>query len=298
MKNSSRPSLFVSGLLAVGMTVLPVWSQQEQEDAAPPVDDGPVAVDLSHANRLVLAGAYTEADAALASLAEEHPDDPRVLLMRGEVLLALGKPAEALPLLQRTVELDGDRPRAHFQLATALQSEGNREGALEAYAKEITITGDPRVHVLARLNRSLLLEQGKEWAGAASELEAVVAIEPGRLQAYGDLATLYLHAGKLEEAARSLERGLDHGYRSARHYYVLGARFYEKKAYESAVETLRQALAIDPGFADAERTLAGALDQMGQAPAALEHLKRYLELKPDAPDAADVAERIRSIEGR
>ena len=72
----------------------------------------------------------------------------------------------------------------------------------------------------------------------------------------------------------------------------------EQKAYDTAVEMLEQALAIDPVLAEAERTLAGALDQLGREEDALGHLRRYLELKPQAPDAQRVSERIRSIEAR
>ena len=68
-------------------------------------------------------------------------------------------------------------------------------------------------------------------------------------------------------------------------------------AYEAAIKALSQAVEIDPGLAEAERSLAGALDQLGDAEAALQHLRRYRELKPDAPDADKVNERIRALEG-
>ena len=265
-------------------------------ETPPTVQDEPAGVDLSQANELVRSGAYAEAERALAALQTEHPDEPRLLLMRGEVLLALGKQEQALPLLRRTVELDPERPRAHFQLATALQGSGDREGALEAYAEEINLNDDVQVQAMARLNRSLLLEQQQDWSGSAAELHAALELAPGRLEAYGDVASLYLRAGELDAAADSLEQGLARGFRSAKHQYILGARYYEKQAYEEAIKFLLQALEIDPGLAEAERSLAGALDQVGREAEALEHLRRYLELEPEAPDARRVRDRIREIE--
>jgi len=254
--------------------------------------------DLSQVNELVRAGSYPEAETALSELRASYPDDGRLLLLHGEVLLALGRPEQALPTLRRAAELDPERTRVHFQLATALQATGEVEAALEEYAREIAINEDVQVHVFARLNRSLLLGQLEQWAAAAGELEAVVALDPGRLQAYGDMASLYIRAGKLEEAERSLERGLDAGYRSARHLYALGARFYKDESYDSAVEILEQALEVDANLPEAHQTLANALDQLGREEEALPHLRRYLELRPDAPDAQTVSDWVRTIESR
>ena len=43
--------------------------------------------------------------------------------------------------------------------------------------------------------------------------------------------------------------------------------------------------------------LAAALEKLGQTEEMVAHLKRYLELAPDAPDAADVARLIEAAEG-
>ena len=262
-----------------------------------PEEEPPAGPDLGAANELVRAGNFSEAETLLAAIQGEFPDDPQLTLMRGEVLLALGRFDDALPVLRRSAEIDGDRPRVNFQLATALQVTGDRQGALDAFARELEFNQDTSVQVMVRLNRSVLLEQARDWAASAEELEQVLALEPGRTEVYGDVAALYLQAGELELAARSLDRGAGVGFRSAGHFYSLGARYYDKKSYEQAVQAFRQALEIDPAMASAERSLAGALDQLGDAEAALQHLRRYRELKPDAPDADKVNERIRALEG-
>jgi tetratricopeptide (TPR) repeat protein len=254
--------------------------------------------DLTEAIERIRDGDFAAAEEGLAPLQEQFPDDPRLLFMRGEVLLALSRPADALPLLERVAELDGARPRVHFQLATARQLNGDRSGALTAFAKEIETNDDVQVRVMARLNRALLLEQGQDWSGAAAELEAVLELDPERLEVYGDMASFQLRAGELDKAASSLERGFANGFRSARHHHILGARYYENKAFDAAIRAFRQAIEIDPQLAEAERSLASALDQVGQEQEALTHLRRYIELEPDAPDAQRVSERIQAIENR
>lgn len=267
------------------------------EPEVPEVELPPPGPDLTEAKALIRAGDLEAAEVALAGQQEAWPDHPRLLLLHGEVLLALTRPQDALPLLARSADLDATRPRVHFQLATALQATGDTDGALAAYLMEAEINEQTQVRIMARLNRMMLLEKSGDWSGAAGELEEVIVLDPAQIQAYGDLATLYLQAGKLDEAGATLQRGLEQGLRSARHYHTLGARYYDKKAYDAAIEAFRQAIEIDPTLADAERSLAGALDRADRPEEALAHFQRYLELKPDAQDADRVTQRMAAIRG-
>ena len=274
--------------------------QTEPEEEAEPLP----RANLSEANGHVRDGDYPRAEQVLASLAEQFPQDPALLLMHGEVLLALRQPARALPLLQKSAELDGQRPRVHFQLAAAMLGTGDRAGALEAFAYEIEINEDEQVRAMVHVNRKVLLEQDGNLVGAARELEALLELDPEKVAAFGnpgtfcgEMASLYIEAGELPEAARSLERGLELGFRSADHWQSLGARHAQSEAWESAIGSFQKALEIDPALPNVERSLAAAFDQTGQTQEAVVHLRRYLELKPDASDAERVNQRIREIDG-
>lgn len=264
-------------------------------ELAPAPEERPSA-DLSEAVEQIRAGAYDEAEALLAGLQSEFPDDSALLLMRGEVLLALGRPQDALEVLEHGAEVDPRRPRMNFQLGTALASSGQREAALEAFGREIESNQDQEVQVLSRLNRSLLLQKERRWRPAAEELEAALKIQPERKNIYGDLASLYIQAGDAAAAVDALERGAAAGFRSAEHYYSLGARLYKSEMFEQAVVMLGEALRVNPDLAEAERSLAAALERLGREDEANEHLRRYLELRPNAPDASVVSEKLRAAE--
>ena len=290
--------LFASAMppLAQEADALPAETPETQ--AAEPAELEPVErADLTEVNEMVRGGAYAEAEVSLAALQEEFQDDARILMMRGEVLLALGRADDALPVLRRCVEVDPERPRLSFQLATALQSIGDRPGAIDAFGREIELNDDPLVKVMAHLNRYVLREQEKDWSGAVAELEAVLALEPTRVEVHGEIASLYLKAGQLDDAAAQLKAGADAGFRSAKHMYSLGARYLKEKGYAAAAEAFGTALEIDPAFADAERNLAVALDQLGRGDEAVLHFRRYLELRPDAPDSQQISEWIREAGG-
>ncbi len=300
-----RKSLIVLALCAC---VLPITAQTETvgqpvADATAETTEPPARADLSEANEFVRSQDWAAADGALVALQEEFPDDPALLLMRGEVLLAMRKPADAAPLLERCAEIDPERKRTHFQLGSALAASGNRSGALAAFAKEIELqTGaeesEAQILVLSRLNRSMLLVQQNRWDEAAAEMEAVLTLEPERVAAYGDLASVYLEAGSLDKAAEALQRGFDKGFKSSNHYYNLGARYYRKATYPSAVEALTRALELDPQLASAERSLAAALDKLGRDDESVQHLRRYLELRPEAPDKQEVQKLLEAGKGR
>jgi tetratricopeptide (TPR) repeat protein len=254
--------------------------------------------DLAEANALVAASNYAEAESLLAGLQHDFPDDPALLLLRGELLLALGRAAEAREVLQHGAEVDPERPRINFQLGTALASTGQRKPALEAFGRELEVNQDPAVRSLAHLNRSLLFEQERNWAAAVSELEAVLEIQPSRTEIYGDLVSLYIQAGQIAEAIEVMERGASAGFASSRHYYSLGARLYRDERYADAIAMLTKAVEMEPGLSQAERSLAAALEKVGREEEALEHLRRYLELNPDAPDAAGISRKLKAAENR
>lgn len=249
--------------------------------------------DLSGVLELVQEGDYSGADGVLEQLLATHPDDPDALLMRGEVLLALKKPAEAKQILERCLAVDPSRGRARFQLGSALATLGERDAAVAAFGQAIEATDDKTIRLMSHLNRSTLFEQSKRWADSAAELEAALILEPTQVQVYGDLAAVQLQAGDAAAAMAVLERGEAAGFRSASHYYSVGARWIRDAKFEPAVVALNRALAVDPTLARAERSLGFALDKLERREEAARHWARYLELMPAAPDSADVRARLK-----
>lgn len=280
---------------ALALLLTLAWPFNPQRASAADTPQIPKQAELSgldQARSMVRAGDHPGADAALAAYLTEHPDDPVALLLRGEVLLLLARPAEARPLLEHCVEIEPARPRVHFQLAAALSALGEQERAIEHYGKEIELTQDPAIKGMARLNRSMIYQKEARWLDAAAELEALIQLDAQRREAYGDLAGLYLHADELDNAARTLDRGLEAGFSSAGHFCALGARYYRQGALDKAIAAYTKALTIEPGRAEAELGNGVALEQLGRKDEAAQHFRRYLELRPDAPEAKELRKRL------
>lgn len=251
------------------------------------------AAQIAEANDRVRNGDYGGAAEILAALIDDQTDDTALLTQYGEVLLASGDAKGAVPILERAVRADPERLRLHFQIATAHTTLGEVDEALAAFAREIELNEDVEVRYLAHLNRSILFERQKKWSDAAEALEQALELKP-EPDAYAQLTALYLRAGELEKATEALERGAEAGFRSARLYFNVGARLYNDHQYEEAEQAFRTALEIDAEMAEAERSLGATLSQLGRTDEARKHLGRYLELRPDAPDADEVREHLAS----
>jgi tetratricopeptide (TPR) repeat protein len=264
---------------------------------APPVEpavEQPEKADLSQANEKVAAGDFSAAQAILAPMLETFPDDPALLLMLGEIRLALGQPDQALPALQHAAEIEPERLRLQFQLGSALAALGRNEPALAAFRQEMENNDNPEIRVLCLLNRSFLLQNLKRFEEAAAELVQVAELDPTKAQVYGDAASLYIQAGNPVEAQKVLAAGEPIGFRSAQHAYSLGAAFYKGRDYEAAAAAYRNCLEIKPSFYKAERGLGLALEKSGKEDEAVAHFRKYLELKPDARDREKILEAIGS----
>ena len=84
---------------------------------------------LGLAECLVEAGQAAEALAVLGRAAAVEPGNPVVLANQGVLLSDGGKPAAAIPLLERALTLDGDLYQARFHLAIAYARTGDRTNA-------------------------------------------------------------------------------------------------------------------------------------------------------------------------
>lgn len=270
----------------------PVIPPTEAEAAAEAEAQQPEGPDLSDVNKRILAAEYDKADELLVEIQEEFPESLDVAMTRGEVLLALGKAEEALPQLEKVAAAEPDRSRLQFQIASARLAAGDTDGALEAFAAEVANGKDAQATVLAHLNRAMLLQRSRKWDEAAADLEGVLALEPTRQEVYGDLASLYLRSGRLDDAQRVLDTGFEAGFQSAAHFYSLGARIFKAEEYERAVAVFQRALELDPKHARSERSLGAALDKLGRKDEAKVHFKRYLELNPTAADAAKIRDMV------
>lgn len=80
-------------------------------------------------------------------------------------------------------------------------------------------------------------------------------------------------------------------------HYNLGVSYTKEKNYEMAIDEYEKALSLNPDDTDTHYNLAIIYDDLRRNPKrAIEHYKKYLELKSDAADIDEVKEWIARLE--
>jgi tetratricopeptide (TPR) repeat protein len=162
---------------------------------------------------LFQAGARTEALRAAASALEFQSDYPPALLLGGRMLLAQGKPEEAVQPLKRAVERN-PLPEYQWALAEALRAAGrdNEASAVERALRQHGASADPRTYALYLATRG----EDVELAARLSEKELD---SRGDVFTHDALAWSLAAAGRVGEASGQMEMALAEGTQDARLFF-------------------------------------------------------------------------------
>jgi protein O-GlcNAc transferase len=229
--------------------------QSERLDAAEQGYRAVLALDPRHADALHLLGVVAhqrgDHEAALRLIADAIVQNGRVAAFHnnhGNVLVQLGRHADAAVAYGRAVQLQPAHADAQAGLAGALAHRGELAAALAAIERAIALRPrDAAKHV----NRgNILAALGASEAAIAAYRQAV-ALDPRLPAAHNNLG---LALSKREEMADA-------------------ARCYQ------------HAIALAPGYADAYLNLGNALQEMGDDAQAAETYRAMLPRWPDRADA-------------
>jgi len=136
---------------------------------------------------------------------EERPADPELMANVGQILVAMSKPAEAVPFLEKAVEAEPFSIVARFDLAVAYSRTGQPKEAVDQYE---TLVRSGTADARAYHNLGLSLRQLGRNADAAAAFERATALAPGQAPGWLGLALSLEADGRGGDAAAALERYL------------------------------------------------------------------------------------------
>lgn len=178
---------------------------------------------------------------------------------------------EAAAYLRAALALKPDYPEAHYNLGTALERLGRHEEAAAAYSRVLELDpGQPRalrrLAVLRHDQASALLEEGLAHEAAGRLVQAERA---------------YQAAARLDASREMIPRSL-------------GRILHRQGRHDEAIAAYTRALVIDSRSFEAHNDLGVLLAQRGDIPAAAEHFKAAVAIRPD--DEAARANLARALE--
>jgi len=176
------------------------------------------------------------------------------------ILLAQGKPGEALECAQRYVEIVPELDSAHFDLGTVLARLGRLQDAVVQYEQAARINPN---YVEAHVNLgSAYLQEGRTQ-DAIGQYEQVLRIDPDDAEAYSNLGAILQRMGRLEDRRRGVSTSL----------------------------------AKQPDYVEAHFNLGLALEKLGRTPEAIEQYGQALKLQPDFAAARNAMVRLHMTQG-
>ena len=202
------------------------------------------------------------------------------------------------------IDADGnDTPPILIENATAANRAVNLPEFVNVTAGSLQTIGGPALDYYRLYDRALYLQKEKRYNESAAVWKALLEIAPEDADAHRRLGMTLLLAGRRSEALPHLEKAEEDTLRKTplalaihlmetgrdaepvaisgnptaqEHYYLalVGLRRAEK---EAAIAHLRQALALNPDYAEAHQKLA---ETVGQPSEALDHWRETIRLRP------------------
>lgn len=171
----------------------------------------------------------------------------------------LGDHARAVRALEEYLAIGASHPSIPLMRLAALLEDGGDDDTLVAVLAKIadqTSGVVERASILSRI--AAVRERQGRLDEAISAFEDAIAIAPSTHPVYADAGRAYLRAGRYDELSSVLLAGSRHGEDSERaHWLVRAAHVMDRRLGRTndAIESLKQAAALDPSSLEARATL-------------------------------------------
>jgi len=150
-------------------------------------------------------GNLVEAEAHCAEATRLRPDFAEAKLEHGNVLMELGRPAEAADCFHHVMQIRPDNAQALINLGNALHALGRPDDAIAAWRR--AQAADPR-HPLPAMNLGIaLIHQGRHGE-AIAEFRRASELAPDSVEALTNLAKAHATADDTVEAMQTIWRAL------------------------------------------------------------------------------------------
>jgi tetratricopeptide (TPR) repeat protein len=294
-----------------------VLKQLDELAAHPPV---PAGVNRLRGQALYSQGHFAEADAAFSSALQQDPHDEEATQMRGLTLFRLGRPADAIPLLEAAHNWTPQtKIDPSYVLALCYLDTRRYDDARKAFATQYGFPPDsaPAYLLAARmLLRREYLPIAQDFAHKALELdpqlplahallgeialagehldEAIAEFEKERARnplegsIYDRLGDAYIRSGNYSKAQQALQRALLLEPNATGPYILLGKVFLKNQDPANATMYLERAEKMDPGNYMTHNYLGQAYRALGRTDDATQELQTAQKLQSAAEPKLEV----------
>jgi predicted Zn-dependent protease len=244
----------------------------KQLDALAVQQPAPAGVNRLRGLALYSQNQFAEADTAFASAVKQDPHDQESVQLRGLTLFRLGRPADAIPLLESAHELTAQtRVDPNYVLALCYIDTGQYDKARGAFAVQYGFPADsaPAYLLAARmLLRREYLPVAQQFGTKALELDPQLPLAHVLL---GEIALAGQH---LDVAISEFEKERVRNPLDGNIYDRLGDAYSRTGDYTKALQSLQRALLLEPNSTGPYILLGKVLLKRQDPASALMYLER------------------------
>jgi tetratricopeptide (TPR) repeat protein len=209
---------------------------------------------------------------------EVYPKDPWSIEGLASCNLSLGKPKEAVRLLEERMKLPEDSTYAKVSLGNAYLSDGNAPRA-EQLARDV-LAKDP-AYPLAWVGLGKALIARKDTADAEKAYRKAVELAPALTDAHLDLADTLAKENKFDEAVAACDEAIKYSPDKPNAFLKLADMQARQHKYDDCLKSLQEAQRLAPYTHPPKVLLAVYCYQNGDAEKSKQLLR---EAHADAPD--------------
>ena len=179
------------------------------------------------------------------------------------------------------------------QYDEALETLKEAAGVAEGYGQEEIAAEVKELVPTAYVRKGAALMKAKDFVGAAAALKGAVTIDPADGQNQLLYGQALMQAGDNDNAVAALEAAAANGKEDQAKKLLSNLFLKEGMALVKANKSADAIAALEKAnsyaeSANAYKLIASANTKLGKSKAAIEAYKKYLEVSPEAKDAADV----------
>ena len=198
-------------------------------------------------------GQYIDAEKLSLSITQEFPKHRFAWKVLAAVLKKTGRINESLIVSHKSVQLDPQDAKAHYNLGIIQQELGKLKEAEESYRQTIKIK--PNL-AQAHYNLGVIMKELGKLEEAEESYRQTIKIKPNLAQAHNNLGAIMKELGRLEEAEGCYRQAIKLKPDLAQAHNNLGVIMKELGRLEEAFSAFVQAINLNPDITDVYANLA------------------------------------------
>ena len=224
------------------------------------------------------AGHFQRAEEYCGQALALEPAHAEALHLWGMLAAMKGQPSEGVARIRRAIAANPAQPLFHFNLGVVLQQLRDWAGAARCYRQAVRIKPD---YVDALVNLGGTLQAQGELGEAAASFEQVLRIKPDFAEVHANLGTTLIAQGKRAKGLERLRLAVRIKPAYFEGHFNLGNALRDQGEHAAAVTSYEEAIRIKPDYIKAHNNLAVALADHGQLDEAAASYEQVLRLDPN-----------------